>query len=399
MATEVIMPKLGLTMTEGKIMRWVKKEGDTVTAGETLFIVETDKVTLEVEATASGTVLKTFYKVGDTVPLETVIAYIGQPGEEPVQAPHPAERPGSSLPEAKSLAVLPAAQENQAAGPIKISPLAKKLAAVNGVDLAKVKGSGPQGRIVEEDIRSYLNLSGKEQAALGNPAGAKDIPLTHIRRVSAQRMSESFHTAPHFYLRSETNLSGLVELRKKLQQTFEKETGLHPTYTDFFLRALALTLPRHPLLNATWLDDTTIRCFEHINLGLAVAGGDGLLVGVIHDADRLSLAEIIRQRTSLIEKARANSLTLEEMSGATFTLTNLGMYGVDEFFPILNPPQSAILAVGAVSERPVGEGGGVVLRPTVRMTLAVDHRVADGADGALFLKDFQGLLTSLDTKF
>ena len=398
MATQVIMPKLGLTMTEGRILDWLKHEGEPVRVGEPLLVVETDKVALDVEASASGALLKILHPAGDVVPLGTVIAFIGEPGEPLPQAPPSEPAAQENQAEATILPPAPPAAPAQPAPPVRVSPLARKLAAEHGIDLSTLHGSGPAGRIVEEDVRAVITAAAAAVTPPSAPDEApyRDLPLSAVRRTSARRMAESARSAPHFYLTIEAVVAHLAGLLRSLQPDFAARLGVHLTYTDFFLRALALTLPHHPLLNAA-AGDETVRCFTTVNLALAIAAPDGLVAPVIRSIEALSLEEIARRRMELAEKARSRRLTPDDLTRATFTLTNLGMYGVDEFAPILNPPQSAILAVGAVSERPVGEGGQVVLRPTVRLTLAVDHRVADGVDAALFLKELRALLSTPET--
>jgi len=397
MITEVTMPKLGLTMDEGTILSWMKGEGDTVRAGETLLSVETDKVAIDVEAPANGTLLKIVVPVGSTVPLGEVIAFIGEPGEAiPEITKIAPESTSMDNPPAQAGAAeaAPAAQP----GPIKISPIARRLAEENKIDLSSVQGSGPQGRIVEADI---LAIPSKKEKAAKPQAGKAEVAyqlqaLTPVRKVTALRLSESFRTIPHFYLSVELNVALLVALRQELSPFLEAQSGIRLTHTDLLLRALALNLPRHPSLNAAYYNESEIKVYDEINPGIAIATEQGLVVGVIRHADRMSLGEIAVARHSLAAKAQERRLTPQDITGGTFTLTNLGMYQVDDFSPIVNPGQSAILAVGAVRERPVGEEGKLVLRPTLHMTLAVDHRVADGAAGALFLKDLGAVLEAPD---
>ncbi len=410
MITPLTMPRLGLTMEEGTLLSWLKKEGEPVRAGEPLLSVETDKVAIDVEAPASGVLLKIVVPEGATVPLETVIAYIGDPGEA-IPEKSAAGAKGAigaweqgTAPITPSATVAPSAPP--APVPIKVSPIARKLAEEHGIDLAGVQGTGPQGRIVEADIR--LILSGREKAPpeiAAAPAQAgqpQETPFTlqalsTIRRTTALRMSQSARTIPHFYLNIEINAAPLAALRHRLNQELEARLGIHLTYTDLLLRALAFILPKHPLLNAAYHSDSEIKIYQEVNPGVAIsAAGHGLVVGVIHHANRMSLVEIAGRRQELAAKAQARRLSPQDISGGTFTLTNLGMYGVDDFAPIINPGQSAILAAGAIAERPWGEAGQLVLRPTLRLTLAVDHRVADGADGALFLKDLRAMLEAPD---
>ena len=393
MINEVIMPKLGLTMDEGTILSWYKKEGETVQAGEALLSVETDKVAIDVEAPANGTLLKIVVLEGATVPLGEVIAYIGEAGEVIPEKTKPVR--DASVP--TTFATEPRVTDTPhafAAGPIKVSPIARKLAEENRIDLSTIRGSGPQGRIVEADIRATLSAS--KNADL-TPTSTAEVPyklrpLSSVQKIVAQRMSESARAIPHFYLSVELNAASLANLRQELSPEFEDRFGARLTYTDLFVRSLALILPKHPLLNAAFHSEADVKLYDEINLGVAIATGQGLVVGVIHHADRISLGEIIQARHALAAKAKERKLTPQDISGGTFTLTNLGMYHVDDFSPIINPGQSAILATGAIVERPINDAGQLVMRPMLRATLAVDHRVADGVTGALFLKDLRSVI-------
>ncbi len=414
---EVIMPKLGLTMEEGTIIRWLKGEGEEVKRGEPLFEVQTDKVNMEVEAPASGTVGKILTPEGETVPVVQVIAYILEPGEEtPEEWPIPVAvaeaAPVKPVPTSKALAtpaakrlardkgidlaqvrgsgeggmvtredLLPFLEEKPApevVERVKVSPRARRLAQEKDVDLSQVPGSGPRGRITEQDILDFL-------------ASQELVTPSPIQRITAERLSQSFTTAPHFYLTIECQATRLVEWRERLIPIIEEEVGVRLTFTDMLVFLVAKALQDHPLANASW-EDGRIRIAKQINLGMATAIEGGLIVPVIKNADQKGLGEIARERNELADKAAKGRLSLEELEGGTFTLTNLGMFGVDEFGAIINPPQSAILAVGRIAQRAVVEGGKVVARPTLRLTLSVDHRVLDGAEGARFLSDLKALI-------
>jgi len=423
---EVIMPKLGLTMEEGTIIRWLKGEGEEVEKGEPLFEVQTDKVVMEVEAPASGILGKILTPEGDTVPVVQVIAYLLEPGEEaPEEWPIPvavAEAvPAKPISGAKVLAT-PAARRlardkgidlaqvrgsgeggmvtredllrfleekpaPQVMAPerVKASPRARRLAQEKGVDLSSVRGTGPQGRITEKDLLDFL-------------AAQELLTPGPIQRLTAQRMTKSFTSTPHFYLTIEVNATKLVELRERLRPIIEEKAGVRLTFTDILIVLVAKALRDHPLANASW-EEGRIRLCKEINIGLATAVEEGLVVPVIKRADEKGLAQIAGERKELADKAAEGRLRLEELEGGTFTLTNLGMFGVDEFGAIINPPQSAILAVGRIAERPVVEKGEVVARPTIRLTLSVDHRVLDGAEGARFLSDLKALIEEPDEDF
>jgi pyruvate dehydrogenase E2 component (dihydrolipoamide acetyltransferase) len=393
MITPITMPKLGLTMDEGTILIWYKQPGEPVRSGEALLSVETDKVAIDVEAPSSGVLLKIVSPVGAVVPLGEVIAYIGEPGDTasdveiakdlltPAETPQPSPAAG-----VRSVEAVPAATGE----PVKVSPIARRLAEANDLDLAAIQGSGPGRRIVEADIQAALT-------ARARPTSPGDIPyalqeLTSTRKTTARRMLESWQSIPHFYLGLEIIAAPLVALRQALLPLYSSTYAIHLTYSDLILKALASTLPKHPLLNAAFYSESQVKLYSEINLGIAIAAGQGLVVGVIYQAGRLPLWEIARLRQSLSARAEERKLDPHDIMGGTFTLTNLGMYGIDDFSPIINPGQSAILAAGAILDRPANNNGQLVLRPTLRLTLAVDHRVADGAAGCLFLKDMRELL-------
>lgn len=389
-------------MTEGTIVAWLKAEGETVKAQEPLLVVETDKVTLEVESPASGILLKILHQAGSTLPLETVLAYIGDPTED---LPPLGSVSDAAITVSRESAPSPAAVESSApqdrsqpTAPIKVSPIAKKLAAQHQLDLSQIKGSGPEGRIVEADIQRALQERTAKidsNAWLSSAIPYEDTPLNNLRKTTALRMEKSFSSIPHFYLKSKVNFQPIIALRHQLEPDFSAE-DLHLTYTDFLLFAAAQTLLQHPLMNAHKLNAESTRLFKSVGLGFAVAIEDGLVVPVIHQAEKLTLKEICRQRTDLAQKAKQKTLSLQEMQAATFTVSNLGMYGIEEFYPIINPPQSAILAVGSITDQPVLVGDSTAWQPFATLVLAVDHRVADGVDAARFLQDLRHRLEKAD---
>ncbi len=414
---EVIMPTLGLTMEEGTIIRWLKGEGEKVEKGEPLFEVQTDKVVMKVEAPASGTLGKILTSEGDTVPVVQVIAYILEPGEgAPEEWPIPVavaeaapEKPISAAkvlatPAAKRLARDKGIDLAQVRGSgeggvvtrqdllrfleekpapeiverVKASPRARRLAQEKGVDLSQVRGTGPRGRVTEKDLLDFL-------------AAQELLTPGPIQRLTAQRMTESFTSTPHFYLTIEAKATKLVESRERLRPIIEGRAGVRLTFTDILIVLVAKVLRDHPLANASW-EEGRIRIWKEINIGLATAVEEGLVVPVIKKANEKGLTQIAGERKELADKAAEGRLSLEEVEGGTFTLTNLGMFGVDEFGAIINPPQSTILAVGRIAQRPVVEEGQVMARPTIRLTLSLDHRVLDGAEGARFLSDLKALI-------
>jgi len=414
---EIIMPKLGLTMEGGTIVQWLKDEGEEIEKGEPLFVVETDKATTDVEAPASGTLGKIWACEGEMAPVAQVIGYIlafGEvaPDEWPIPLEAVAPTPATAGPEPHAIPASasvpregginrPRVEDANEVGvtstedvmrltnerPTEIvaappqtraNPRVRRLAQQKGVSLAKIEGSGPGGRITEQDVLDFLT---SQELLTPSP----------IQRITAERMSKSFATVPHFYLTTEAKATRLVAWRERLVPTFEKEVGVRLTFTDMLILLVAKALQNHPLANASW-EDGRIRIAKEINVGFATTVEQGLLTPVIRNADQKSLSEIARERSELVGKAAKGKLRLEELEGGTFTLTNLGMFGVDEFGAIINPPQSAILAVGSIAERVVVEEGNLVATPTIRLTLSLDHRVLGGAEGARLLKDLKALI-------
>lgn len=399
MAKEVIMPKLGLTMEEGVINRWLVREGDRVERGDPLFEVATDKVNMEVESPASGVVLKILYPEGTTVPITEVVAYIGEEGETVPPPGSKGEAPkveeGQDRERAPKEAP-PLVEEKE--GRIKASPLARKLAREYGIDLSQVVGTGPGGRIVREDVeRAKKALEEKEKAAAVEEAEVVQklegevIPLSRMRRIIAQRLTESFQTRPHFFLFQEVLAEELVRMRERLLPLVEKETGLRVSYTDILVKMVARALERYPLLNASLLNEE-IHFQKSVNIGVAVALEEGLIVPVLKEVEKKSIAQITVELHDLVERARAGKLTPEEISGGTFTVSNLGMFGIDAFTAIINPPESAILACGAIKKRPVFDGKDIVPLSVMELVLSCDHRIIDGATAAQFMQFLKGLL-------
>lgn len=392
MATEVIMPKLGFDVEKAKIARWVKHEGDQVTKGEVLAEVETEKVTLEVEAYDSGTLIQIVSPEGTEVPVGQVIAWLGQPGEK-VEAPVPAPPPPAQ--EKPAAAPAPAPTAGQAPAPpapplaehaVRVSPVAERLAAEKGVDLAQVTGTGPGGRITKDDV-----LAAAEQTAAGKPAapspqaapGVQVVEPTPMRRAIARRMSESKRQIPHYYLTMQADMTALMDLRRMLNEGVPDEARL--SVNDFIVKALALTLLEFPDFNA-WYENDRLERQPQINIGLAISLEQGLIAPAVLDCGSKTLRQIARDAHSLAERAREGKLQPEEMAGATITTSNMGMLGVESFQAIIVPPQVAILAIGTVHPAAVvNEAGQVVIRQVCALTLSADHRNSDGAVGARML--------------
>jgi pyruvate dehydrogenase E2 component (dihydrolipoamide acetyltransferase) len=386
-ATEVVMPKLGLTMEEATIVNWLKNEGDQVSKGEAILEIETDKSTVEVEAPASGQMGPQLFSQGSLIPIGTVITYVVAPGEE---LPDVKSESGITYKkkelgdDTKTETQPPKAQMTR--NTIMASPIARRLARELGVDLSSVTGTGPKGRIMEDDIREASERVKKTKREAPGPSRiSEDVhPLEGIRKLTAERMIESFTNAPHFYLSVETDTNLLLEMRERLIPRIESRSGERPTISDFLIKIAAQALEEHPEVNALW-EDVGVRRLSDINVGLAVATERGLIVPVFHNANKKPLHEITAQRKELVEKARNGTVALPDLEGGSFTITNLGTYAVDQFNAIINPPQSAIVSVGRIKDRPVGFNGELVLRPTMIVTLSIDHRILDGSEGARFL--------------
>ena len=390
MATDVIMPALGIAQEKGSLVSWLKKEGEPVTKGEPLMEVETDKATVEVESPASGLLAHVTAAPGDEVPVGQRIAVILAPGEslpkESAKAAPPSAAPAAptiSPPEPSSVSRVHAAPIQ---GRIAASPAARRIAKERGVDLASLKGSGPKGEIVAQDVQWAKEM---ETGATGGPPRVKEtVPLSAMRRIVGERMSKSKQTAPHFYVSMEVDMS---EVNRKRAEWKEKKAEIVPSINDFILWASAQGLRDFPLLNAAFTDKG-IQIFSDINIGVAVAIEEGLVVPVIRNADRLTLQQLARQSRELAEKAARKKLFPLDYEGGTFTVSNLGMFGVDIFVAIINPPQCAILAVGQVAPRAVPHDSAIAVRPMMTMTLSADHRVTDGVVAARFLKEVKELL-------
>ena len=393
MAVEVVMPKFGLTMTEGTIQQWFKSEGDAIKTGEALFEVETEKVLYEVEAAADGTVAKLLYAVEAVVGVGLPIAIIAEAGEDIAEiaaryadaaaAPAaPAATATEPVPVAASAAPL-APEEKR--GRVPVTPAARKLAKEHSIDLALMTGTGPRGRITREDVQKIIDSGGQVAPSAAAPAAAQDIPLRGMRKVIAERMHQSLQGSAQLTITTEVDVTQLIDRRQEVRQDF------NATYTDFIVQACAHALKQHPRMNAS-LEGNTIHLNNHIHVGLAVALDEGLIVPVVRDTDKKSLRDIAEEAKTLAEKARASQLKLEEVSGGTFTVSNLGMYGVDSFTPIINAPQSGILGVGRIVEKPVIYRGEVTRRSMLVLSLTFDHRVIDGAPAGAFLQTVADLL-------
>ncbi|MCX6391052.1 MAG: dihydrolipoamide acetyltransferase family protein [Actinobacteria bacterium] len=412
MADELVMPRLSDTMERGTIARWVVKEGDAFQNGDVLAEIETDKALMELSAYDDGVLLKILVPDGAEAELGAPIAVTGEAGEEvpaemlaaaPAAAPTEAATPAGDGPAA---AAAVSAANATAASEVRASPIARKLASENGIDLRVLagKGSGPEGRIVKIDVEKLIGKVGAEGIAPQTaapkgptPAPAKPVPAaladeTRIEKPSsmlkaiAQRMGESNGPIPHFYVESQIDMEKALELRKDLNTALEGEVKI--SVTDMIIRASALALLEHPEVHRSWVAEG-LAYHSHANVGVAVALDEGLIVPVIRHADDKSLVDIAKASQDLAERARAGRLLQDEIEGGTFTVSNLGMFGVTRFMAIINPPEPAILAVGATVDTPVVRDGEVVVRPIMTVTLSCDHRATSGAGGAALLQSFK----------
>jgi pyruvate dehydrogenase E2 component (dihydrolipoamide acetyltransferase) len=419
------MPKLSEAMETGKLLRWLKQEGDRISGGDIIAEIETDKADIELEAFGSGVLRKLLVTPGAAVPVGGVIAVIAEPGEDisavvggppagpaagaapaaPVTAPAPAAAPqAASAPAAAGPATVAAVLP---AGRLRVSPLARKLAQRASVDLALVTGTGPGGRIIQRDIEAFVaapppDAAGRPAAAVAaGPAAAarvpavartgpdsEDVPLSQIRAAIARQMAQSKAPVPHFYITTEIAMERAAALREELQAL---PGASKVTFTDVVVRACAVALQKHPGVNASFTGEA-IRRHRAVHIGIAVAVEDGLITPVLRDCDRKSLFQLAAESRDLVERTRARKLRQQELSGATFSVSNLGMFPVDEFSAIINPPEGAILAVGAIVDKPVVVNGQLAVGKRMRVTLSADHRVMDGAMGARFLADLRAAL-------
>ncbi|HET8633298.1 MAG TPA: pyruvate dehydrogenase complex dihydrolipoamide acetyltransferase [Gemmatimonadales bacterium] len=434
MATKVVMEALSPTMEEGRLIEWKKKEGDAVKVGDVLADVETDKAVMELVARAEGTLLKQVVAAGATIPVSDVVGWIGKPGEavetdtadktdktdkaggtgnsggaagpkpEPVEAPKPERRPepapaAARAPAAATATAAPPARSNGER--VKASPLARRIANERGIDLASIQGSGPAGRIIQRDVESAqppapapAPAAAQKPAALPArtlviPPGQayRDVPLTQIRKTIARRLVQSIGPVPTFYLTSEVDMERVADAREAINAVGEGKVS----YNDIIIKATALALAQHPECNGWWQDDH-IRYWSEVHMGMAVAIEDGLITPVIRHANLKSLRDISAETRDLAARARDRRLTPEEYTGSTFSVSNLGMFDIDEFTAIINPPEAGILAIGRISEQTVPAADGLEVRKRMKITMSCDHRVIDGATGAQFLRTLKRML-------
>ncbi len=414
MAEIIRMPRLSDTMEEGNIVAWLKKVGDPVKTGDILAEVETDKATMELESYFNGVLLYIGVPSGP-VPVDGIIAIIGKADEEykhlltaqnssAAPAETPSQPPTAPVEKSSTPATAPveeikvsATQDESTTNRLKASPLAKTIAAEAGIALTQVQGSGDQGRIIKKDVENFItNPPSTPQKATSNPLQAPlissefnygDVPVTQMRKTIARRLGESKFTAPHFYLTTEINMDNAVAARTGINAT----ATVKISFNDFVIKASAAALRKHPAINSSWFGDK-ITFHRDINIGVAVAVEDGLLVPVINNADAKSLSYINREVKELAGKAKSKKLSPQEMQGNTFTISNLGMFDIEEFTAIINPPDACILAVGTIIKKPIVKEDLIVIGNMMKVTLSCDHRVVDGATGAQFLQTLKAML-------
>jgi pyruvate dehydrogenase E2 component (dihydrolipoamide acetyltransferase) len=417
MATEIVMPRLSDSMEEGTILRWMKSVGDEVTVGEELVEIETDKANMVYESDAAGTLVEITASEGDTLPIGEVIARVGEAGEAASEDGKPSEEPGDKDEEDEDRGARGGGDAREARptapgdGRVKASPLARRIAKERGLDIGVLEGSGPGGRIIKVDVERAAEAGAPVAAPEPPPApeaepaaptpGVTERPetakgqvevveLTKLQSTVARRMAESKATQPHFYLEAEIDMSRCVEARRRLKDE-AAEGEVVPSFNDMVVKACAIALRLHPRANGAYRDGR-IELHSRVNVGVAVAARDALVVPTVFDADRKGLREIASETRALTQRVRDGSITPPELSGGTFTVSNLGMYGIANFAAVINPPQAAILAVGEIAEKPVVEEGGIATAELMQVNLACDHRILYGADGAEFLARIKALL-------
>lgn len=404
MAEVVRMPKMSDTMTEGVLAKWHKKVGDKVKSGDLVAEVETDKATMDFESFQEGTILYIGVEEGKAVPVDTIIAILGKEGEDykslltdaPVAvATETKKEEAAAAPVSASAPAVAHVETSSSDSRVKASPLAKKLAEEKGIDLSQIKGSAENGRIIKKDVESFTPSSAASTSKAANitiptfigQEKYTEVPVSQMRKTIAKRLSESKFTAPHFYLKMTVDMSAAMEARVKMNEM----ASIKISFNDIVLKAVAVALKQHPKVNSSWLGDK-IRYNEHVNIGVAVAVDEGLLVPVVRFADGKSLTHISAEVKDFAQKAKDKKLQPSDWEGSTFTISNLGMFGIDEFTAIINPPDACILAVGGIQSVPVVKNNQVVPGNIMKLTLSCDHRVVDGATGAAFLQTLKALL-------
>ncbi len=396
-----MMPKLGMEMTEGTVVAWSCQEGDRINTGDVVVQIETEKITYDVEAPAAGILRKIVVREGEVRPIGELLGVITSEDEAFDEREFSTEKAPSTPAAVEEPNRIPAPSQDTASSPrpperVRATPLAKRLAREEGLDIVNVSGTGPGGRITEKDVlaavKAWQEPQPLEVAKPGETRPGTTIPITRMRGIIAARLTKSW-VAPHIYLATEIDATRMGQWREKLLPSIQRETGRKLTYNDLLIKVVALALEKFPTLSGI-LEAEHIRIPAEINIGLAVAVEGGLVVPVIRRANESSLTEIVRRRADLVDRARGKKLEMDDLRGGTFSLSNLGMFDIDFFTAILNPPQSGILSVGKVKDTPVVQGGKIEIVPVMKLVLGVDHRVVDGAVGAAFLQEVKQTLES-----
>ena len=403
MPVEIVMPKLGLTMSEGLIIEWKKKEGDQVKKGEILFVLQTEKVTFEVESPADGVLGKILVGVNETVAVSTVVAYILEPGEDvshlgevgapPLAGPIQTEEAGA--PDAGRGPVSVERAKGREGGRVKASPLAQKIARAHNMDIRSIRGTGPAGRIVREDVeRAIEEQKGKARPVVEpteEAASQRLVAFTGMRRAIAKNMMASKLETAQTYMSNAVDASKIVELRKDLLPYIEERLGVRITITDVIMKIAGAAIREHPIMNSRWTDNG-ILFLQEVHMGMAMALPDGLIVPVIRDINKKSLGQIALDRVELMRKGKEKQFLPDDISGSTFTVSSMGMYGVEHFTANINVPESAILGIGAIIDKPVAIDKQIVVRPIMNVTLSYDHRIIDGAEAGKFMRTLKTLM-------
>ena len=403
MPVEIVMPKLGLTMSEGLIIEWKKKEGDQVKKGEILFVLQTEKVTFEVESPADGVLGKILVGENETVAVSTVVAYILEPGEDishlgevavpPLAGPIQTEE--AAAPHAGGGPVPVEHAKGREGGRVKASPLAQKIAKAHNMDIRSILGTGPAGRIVREDVERAIEEQQRKAAPVSEPieeaASQRLVAFTGMRRAIAKNMMASKLETAQTYMSNAVDASKIVELRKDLLPYMEERFGVRITITDVIMKIAGAAIREHPIMNSRWTDNG-ILYLQEVHMGMAMALPDGLIVPVIRDINKKSLGQIALDRVDLIRKGKEKQFLPDDISGSTFTVSSMGMYGVEYFTANINVPESAILGIGAIIDKPVAIDKQVVVRPIMNVTLSYDHRIIDGAEAGKFMRTLKTLM-------
>jgi len=401
MAVNIVIPKLGMTMKQAKIVQWLFKEGEEVEEGDGIVEIETEKINYQIEAPISGILAKILLEAGEVATVGQVIGIMVEVGEtfDQLDIPESPYEVTASEEEIKAAPQTDVRTNSESTGHkrVKATPIAKKIAKEKGIDLTKIKGSGPGGRIRKEDVLAAVEeaketkASEEERYQEGGITLGSIIPLTQMRKIIGERLTTSSREVPHVYFACEVDGTRMIEFRNAFLDIIESATGVKLSFNDIILKSVAMVIEKYPLFNAT-LEGKTIKIHREVNIGLAVALEDGLIVPVIRRVNEMRLGEVAVARKDILDKARSKKLTLDNLSGGTFTVSNLGQFNIEFFTSIINPPETGILSVGRMKERPIVVSGEIKIRPTFYIGLSADHRVVDGAAAAAFLQELQRIL-------